>query len=1607
MIRTKCFLSLPSNFEASPMIEISENLEDPLDTAGVGTDSTLGSSVTACKKVLCSNSLLDSTEYWLRNEKTLCKIGFLEDKCDSNCTTICFVNLDKDNEDYRDDKCIKKLAAVSPALPKLIESLNVQQPRENEIFLLSGLDSSEPCQQDLYNQQSLRAADVCLIQCARGNKHTHPSCIIFEINKFLIGLESGQERQLQTGRYGYQKAEDDTNRSVSSIEEDFLTASEHLEDSEEDAYRNDFENNDFMDLFTHDKNIGGMRIDRLRHKKGPSGEWDTAVEGTVCVTADKPMKPPHSRSPLQNAAEFQTDSKKSHHSTSQGFALSKKATQDGHSAVPKQSSKAQSRSQSTQESAGHYATNLAESVLQDAFIKLSQDEPYFTTEAALSVSAGSHIALSSKTNEPKPTRGCSFELPKIVIVQSPDNCESVTEWPGTPSSHTNTWEENDSLKDTCDHPLEHGSEPSHFLPKHTPKPVEVALACAASVIGTISSPQATEKLKLDPSATDLKTIIPAEQTSEDYEEDDEDEEEEEEEAEKDHLGMDYSFSSALCGMAQVASAVAVVDLTEEPNESYSPSQGLLSAAEASAAITLHCSVTVGSRIDPFTTNIAEVLLNEASSILTQPENYGSIGDFLESTQNKIVESITKPTSCHLDEIEVDAFANMLSDAIFKHSLERAMKRKELESPSKYISDIQDFVLESANNLLLDVLLITSKKISDISRHSKVSSDMAEVDIGSKDYETTLKKSRQPLNQLLSLIGSSQSDNIENQTNLLHSKDKLSNFTGIKEEKVVQEEQETEPASSCCLAQIKDQRGASLVHVVPLVQDCTTLQYQISKSTTKDLKITPETDRTMSVSDSKQPFQEILTQNIITEKHRSTVLMDNDTKLSTTSSWQPLLSPLPKPVPESKSSVSGFADDLAATVVSMATEMAAICLENSNGKQPWFCAWKGGLENPENYLMPCRTVKRKKESQSNAAVTKKHRPPRLSEIKKKTEEQPELMERLMNRVVDESMNLDEPTDPFTLFATEVTAKIMNCPELNVVDTSKQGHPRTRLQCDRWSRGKASSYESIPEEDADSSHLINMLGPGTRLGQNMSRGSSISKQSSCESITDEFSRFMVNQMENEGRGFDLLLDYYAGKNANNILSSAMQQVTKKNGHLNVRSTCLSKQSSTESITEEFYRFMLKEMDKENKDYNALKTKEWSNSLLPPTPRTPFCFRQSSMPDRRSSDSRLTVNSPVKANSFDGFARNIHGDTLSIYSGNTVSATGLCKSDSCLYQRGHTDQITDMLIHETWSSSIESLMRKNKIIVDDDDSMDLDLSMNDSQPHVELFANRLAADIVESGRSLLGGQQESVDSRPLTPVAERRRCFKSKTESRFRQPASDRIKSTQERKPSVANEAVCIASLPQCPREVPLIQIEGDQREEFSQDTESRDSLVASPGTPGRECHPREKPKEMSTETTSFNHSRNGNSSASSLGLADLESFPDIIPPCKLISEIPEGNALLKDNQENVDEMTSGLSIGASSSHRELLVMNFDLEPDCVDSELRVTLQWIAASELGVPTIYFRKSQEKRIDKFLEIVRFVHQKAWNVGDLFHAVVQYCKLQDENGDSLTSLYDWLLETC
>uniref|UniRef100_A0A8C6XMM5 SPHK1 interactor, AKAP domain containing n=1 Tax=Naja naja TaxID=35670 RepID=A0A8C6XMM5_NAJNA len=1571
--------------------------------------------------VLCSNSLLESTDYWLQNQKTPCRIGIMEEKTDKNCTSVCFVNLDAGYLNKYDTVCFKitilvlqRLVNISPNLPKFIASMNVQPPKDNEIIFLSGL-TSENLQADFEVSQCSWLADVCLLQCARGNRRKNTSCIIFEINKFLIGLELVQEKQLHIEATSL-KPEDDTNCSVSSIEEDFLTASEHFED-EDDEYKQGEENlrlaaefknyreGDCEDLhckkaqvpfFLKGSCINHDSMASTRSSESSEEEYNSEAEDNVLETVDEAIKQLNWKVGKYNTTG-KSAGQKSHLDT-----LNCRVERTLYPLI-----------QNDQVPTGQFATNLAESVLQDAFIRLSQST--FTKETALGISVSNPLTSTARATESEMACRSWNVLPKIVIVQSPDGSDK-SEWPGSNFPSLHPWSE-----------VEHSSGADFFQDNSPSKtiqsPLEVALACAATVIGTISSPHAAKKLREQESMSSAMTV-----------DDCEVEEKTSQSTNSNCNSVGYSFLPDLSDMAQMANVVAVHGHGEKKDMYPVTSSGLLSAAETSAAVTLHCSIAIGSTMENLNNSIAQVLFKEASLVLTRPHAYRTMGEFMESVNGKIVQAATKPSNTFLDEVIVDELAQNLSNIILRHSVEEVRKKQCSEKNIDTCSEsTQDVFTATANQLLFNVFYFTCKKMNDITQLNECSNTFIPDKFSKQVMDCQSKETK---------------NDVLHQSSSCHNNKVASNFHD-KDEEIVPNALES---LSTVNAQSSPSRKTSSKkrYLKRITKGCCRPINPNNNHRKAELSPFSGRENQTSGSESGHGLQEFLTSSvsIITENHKEPTcdaVWLNERQLSVPFLGNQGILPTRPLVylmhPADKYCITDFAEELAETVVSMATEIAAICLDNSNGKQPWFCAWQSGTDYLMPQALPCRPMKRKKETQSSGSTVRKHRPPRLSEIKRKTDEHPELKEWLMNRVVDESINLEDSLDLSNNFANEAAAKIMNLAEFSIADNVWQNpsHPQNRLHCDRWNRVNASSCESIPEEELESKGSVNTLALINTLGQPISRTSSVSKQSSCESITDEFSRFMVNQMETEGREFDLLLDYYAGKNASNIITSALQQVTKKNGHLNVKPSCPSKQSSTESITEEFYRYMLREIEKEHKEkvYSAKNAKEWSSSLLLPSQRSSFCFRQSSVPDNRCSTSRLTVNMPIKANSLDGFSRGGHRDSLNVYPVNTASSSGLCKSDSYLYQRCRTDQVTDMLIHETWANSIKALMCKNKIILDNGEVA----QPEQHPPHVQQYAHRLAANIVESGKTLITVHQDSTKKDQVTesshippemqnnskPFGDRRYLDEKEQQASFRGLFSIKHMSSSS-----------------CFREVPLIQIETDQRQDLDNASEPLNGVNVTSGK-AREDLLKGKPIDADSGQQLIS-SKNCNpykreyhfmcscpESEASVDNTAVEEFPVPLSSseestcsswCQLANNPEDTSSYLQLSERSMSNGNSSTSSSLGimdleiyqenipSSHafntnekKDLLVINVDLEPEYPDAELRATLQWIAASELGIPMIYFKKSQEHRIEKFLDVVQFVHQKCWKVGDIFHAVVQFCKLHEESKGPTLSLFDWLLE--
>ncbi|KAG3292980.1 A-kinase anchoring protein 11, transcript variant X7 [Ictidomys tridecemlineatus] len=156
------------------------------------------------------------------------------------------------------------------------------------------------------------------------------------------------------------------------------------------------------------------------------------------------------------------------------------------------------------------------------------------------------------------------------------------------------------------------------------------------------------------------------------------------------------------------------------------------------------------------------------------------------------------------------------------------------------------------------------------------------------------------------------------------------------------------------------------------------------------------------------------------------------------------------------------------------------------------------------------------------------------------------------------------------------------------------------------------------------------------------------------------------------------------------------------------------------------------------------------------------------------------------------------------------------------------------------------------------------------------------------------------------------------------------------------------------------------------------------------------EHQDESSSFHHlsESNGNSSSwSSLGLEgdlyeDNLSFPT--------SDSDGEDEKDEDHEDNVE--------GLEQDGKILLITNIDMEPCTVDPQLRIILQWLVASEAEVAELYYHDSSKK---EFVLLSKRLQEKGWKVGDVLQAVFKYYEVVEKASteERCKSLFDWLLE--
>ncbi|XP_069736786.1 A-kinase anchor protein 11 isoform X2 [Phaenicophaeus curvirostris] len=115
---------------------------------------------------------------------------------------------------------------------------------------------------------------------------------------------------------------------------------------------------------------------------------------------------------------------------------------------------------------------------------------------------------------------------------------------------------------------------------------------------------------------------------------------------------------------------------------------------------------------------------------------------------------------------------------------------------------------------------------------------------------------------------------------------------------------------------------------------------------------------------------------------------------------------------------------------------------------------------------------------------------------------------------------------------------------------------------------------------------------------------------------------------------------------------------------------------------------------------------------------------------------------------------------------------------------------------------------------------------------------------------------------------------------------------------------------------------------------------------------------------------------------------------------------DGAEDKDEDCKDAVEGLEQTRKALAIVNIDLEANLVDAQLRAALQWLAASETEVSDLHFHDTAAR---EFVFLSRRLRERDWKVGDLLQAVLKYCEMIEKVSDgeqSLNkSLVGWLLE--
>ncbi|XP_004643625.1 A-kinase anchor protein 3 [Octodon degus] len=142
----------------------------------------------------------------------------------------------------------------------------------------------------------------------------------------------------------------------------------------------------------------------------------------------------------------------------------------------------------------------------------------------------------------------------------------------------------------------------------------------------------------------------------------------------------------------------------------------------------------------------------------------------------------------------------------------------------------------------------------------------------------------------------------------------------------------------------------------------------------------------------------------------------------------------------------------------------------------------------------------------------------------------------------------------------------------------------------------------------------------------------------------------------------------------------------------------------------------------------------------------------------------------------------------------------------------------------------------------------------------------------------------------------------------------------------------------------------------------------------------------------------------------ALPDSLYECLPVKGTGTAEALLQNAYQNIHNELRCLSgqMPEGCASPKVIVSNHNLTDTVPNKQLQAVLQWVAASELNVPILYFAGDDEGIQEKLLQLSAAAVEKGRSVGEVLQSVLRYEKERqlDEAVGNVTrlQLLDWLM---